>query len=56
MTYSAPRAEQFKRAAYLEQIFHTYATSIGCTFMQDEIIATERQASLLQAWWMEHRL
>jgi hypothetical protein len=47
---------QLKRFAYLETSFHTYATSIGCTFIHDEIIATEQQANLIRSWWEEHRL
>lgn len=55
-TFKAPDSEQFKRATYLEQTFHTYAESIGCEFFQDEIIMSEMQARLIQSWWAEHRL
>lgn len=58
--FAAPDREQFARAEYLQDAFHKYAESIGCTFgtgaCYDEIMATERQAAMLCAWWEEHKL
>jgi hypothetical protein len=46
--------QQTWRAAKFFERFKAYGRSIGCTYIQDEVIADARQARLLAAWWTEH--
>jgi hypothetical protein len=46
--------QQAWRAGKLYDDFRAYAWNIGCTVIQDEIVADEAQARKIATWWTEH--
>lgn len=52
--HAANYLSQVTAAYSLMTRFREYATSIGCTFVQDEIEATLEQHNQLGKWWVEN--